>query len=80
MANLSLKNVPADLHRKLKQRAREHHRSLNGEIIACLQETVAPRRFDADEAARRLRELGASYRGRPLGDDEIAALKSEGRP
>ncbi len=80
MANLSLKNVPADLHRMLKQRARAHHRSLNGEIIACLQETVAPRRFDADEAARRLRELRASYRGRPLGDDEVAALKSEGRP
>jgi len=80
MANLSLKNVPADLHRKLKQRARAHHRSLNGEIIACLQETVAPRRFDADEAARRLRELRARYRGRPLGDEEIAALKSEGRP
>jgi plasmid stability protein len=80
MANLSLKNVPADLHRKLKQRAKEHHRSLNGEIIASLRESVAPRRFDAEDAARRLRELRARYRGRPLGDEAIAALKSEGRP
>jgi plasmid stability protein len=80
MANLSLKNVPADLHRELKQRAREHHRSLNGEIIASLQEAVAPRRFDAEEAARRLRELRARYRGRPPSDEEVAALKSEGRP
>jgi plasmid stability protein len=80
MANLSLKNVPADLHRKLKQRAREHHRSLNGEIIASLQEAVAPRRFDAEEAARRLRELRARYRGRPPSERQVAALKSEGRP
>ena len=80
MANLSLKNVPADLHRKLKQRAREHHRSLNGEIIASLQEAVAPQRFDAEEAARRLRGLRARYRGRPPSDREVAAFKAEGRP
>ncbi len=80
MANLSLKNVPADLHRKLKRRAREHHRSLNGEIIALLQEAAGPRRFDPEEAARRLRELRARYRGRPPSDDEVAALRAEGRP
>ena len=34
MATITLKNIPADLHRKLKKRAEEHHRSLNQEIIA----------------------------------------------
>ena len=34
MATITLKNIPADLHRKLKKRAEEHHRSLNKEIIA----------------------------------------------
>jgi predicted nucleic acid-binding protein len=34
MAIITLKNIPADLHRDPKKRAEEHHRSLNKEIIA----------------------------------------------
>ena len=34
MATVTLNNIPADLHRDLKKRAEEHHRSLNKEIIA----------------------------------------------
>ena len=34
MATITLKNIPADLHRDLKKRAEQHHRSLNKEIIA----------------------------------------------
>ena len=37
MATITLKNIPADLHRELKKRAEEHHRSLNREIIATLK-------------------------------------------
>jgi plasmid stability protein len=28
MATITLKNIPAELHRELKKRAEEHHRSL----------------------------------------------------
>jgi plasmid stability protein len=38
MATITLKNIPADLHRELKKRAEEHHRSLNREIIATFKE------------------------------------------
>ena len=34
VATITLKNIPADLHRQLKKRAEEHHRILNKEIIA----------------------------------------------
>jgi len=37
MATITLKNIPADLHRELKKRAEENHRSLNGEILATLK-------------------------------------------
>jgi len=33
MATITLKNIPAELHRELKKRAEENHR-LNKEIIA----------------------------------------------
>jgi plasmid stability protein len=37
MASITLKNIPADLHRELKKRAEEHHRSLNREVLATLR-------------------------------------------
>ncbi len=79
MPDLSLKNVPADLHRKLRERARAHHRSLNGEIIASLLEVVSPRRRDPEAAAARLRELRARYRGEKLDDRILGRLRAEGR-
>jgi plasmid stability protein len=37
MAPITLKSIPAELHRQLKKRAEENHRSLNKEIIATLK-------------------------------------------
>ncbi len=80
MPNLSLKNVPKDLHRRLKERAKANRRSLNSEIIACLHDALLPKRIDPDEAAERIRALRARLRGPPLTDEEIARARSEGRP
>lgn len=79
MANLSVKNVPKEVHRRLRERAKRNRRSLNSELIACLQEAVMPRRIDPDEAAERIRTLRERYSGAPLRDREIDRLKSEGR-
>jgi plasmid stability protein len=37
MLNLTLKNIPADLHQRLKARAESNRRSLNREILAVLE-------------------------------------------
>ncbi len=37
MTNLTLKNIPDDLHQRLKARAATHRRSLNREILALLE-------------------------------------------
>jgi len=39
--NLSIKNVPDHLAEHLRQRAARHHRSLQGELIAILEENVS---------------------------------------
>jgi len=78
--NFNVKNLPKEVHRRLKERAKRNHRSLNSELIACLQEAVMPRRIDPEEAAERIRALRARLRGPPLGDDDIARLKAERRP
>jgi plasmid stability protein len=72
-----LKNIPADLHRKLKRRAKEHHRGLNREIIATLKTAAdAPRAFDADLEAS-VRHARALFR-RPVTEREINAWKRAG--
>ena len=46
MASITIKSLPPKLHEALKEAARRNHRSLQGEIIACLERHVErlPRR------------------------------------
>jgi len=39
--NLSIKNVPDHIAEKLRERAAKHHRSLQGELVAILEESIA---------------------------------------
>jgi plasmid stability protein len=39
--NLSIKNTPEPLVRKLRARAERHHRSLQGELMAIIETAVA---------------------------------------
>jgi plasmid stability protein len=43
---LTLKNIPQPLHAALKRRAKAHHRSLNSEIMVCLEESLMPKAVD----------------------------------
>lgn len=55
--NLSIKNVPTTLVEQLRLRARKNHRSLQGELMAVLEQTVAPAKLTVEEARRRLTAL-----------------------
>ena len=81
MANLSLKNIPDHVHRKLKLRARQNHRSLNGELLAILENAVeqqAPGN-DLPDTFARLRALRAACEG-GLSLRETQRTIDEGRP
>lgn len=58
LVSLSVKNVPPELAARLRERAKRHHRSLQGELLAILEETISPRRLSVEEAYRSARELG----------------------
>ena len=42
--NLSIKNAPDEVVQRLRQRAERHHRSLQGELLAIIEEAVRPER------------------------------------
>ncbi len=55
--NVSVKNVPDDIIEKLRKRAKRHHRSLQGELIAILEEAAGSSIFSLDEAETHLNTL-----------------------
>lgn len=80
MPSLTLKNIPDELYKLLKQSAEINHRSLNSEILVCIEKSVRSRRLSTQELlprARQLRELTAEYR---ISDEELTAAKRQGRP
>ena len=59
--DLSVKRVPDEVARRLRKRADANHRSLQGELMAILQEAVQPPRAQSST----VREAAApAYRGR----------------
>ena len=80
MTNLTLKNLPDQLYIQLKESARLHHRSINGEVLYCLEQALLPQQTSTAEqinAARQIREKTAHYK---VSDAEIDSAKAEGRP
>ncbi len=68
--NLSVKNVPDDLAARIRERAKRHHRSLQGELMVILEEAMGSTKLSVDEAEERLRAL--RFR---TGDDSTAWVR-----
>jgi antitoxin FitA len=76
---ITVKNIPPELYERLRQNAKANRRSINSEIILCIERAVSPQQVHPQEivaSARRLREKTARYL---ISDDEFTRLKSEGR-
>ena len=72
MPGLVIKNLPPELHRRLKERAVRHHRSMTKEVISVLEQALEPNRLG--EA------LPPPYQGRiALTDELIEQARREGR-
>lgn len=61
--NLSIKNAPDQIVRRLRQRAERHHRSLQGELLAIIEEAVgADGDLSPAELLQEVRRLGVHTR------------------
>ena len=58
--NLSIKNAPDDLVALLRARAQRNHRSMQGELLAIIEDAVvrSPRLRTPDEILAEVRRLG----------------------
>ncbi len=79
MATLTLKDLPIDLHRKLKARAEQNGRSLNREVIECLEASFRAERIDVDARIEEARAIRQSLTHR-LGRSGDHASQAAGAP
>jgi plasmid stability protein len=80
MPSLTIKNMPLALLQQLRRRAAVNRRSLNLEVIASLESTVAPTAVDPETLLARARAVRISPRGMRLTDRSLMAMKTAGRP
>ena len=75
MATLTVKNIPDELYERIKQSAAEHRRSINSEIIVCLERALASRRMDPDALLARADALRERAALSPLTDDLLGEAR-----
>jgi len=79
MPALTIKNIPNELYDHLKASAQAHRRSINSELIHCLEETLMPSRPDSADVIAAARALRAQVKAKRLSAKDISAAKNEGR-
>ncbi len=80
MSNITVKNIPDGLYEQLRQSAAANHRSINSEIIVCIEKAIHNRKNEVETIladARRLRERIGRL---SISDEEFTEAKRAGRP
>ena len=76
MTTITVKNIPPDIYEKLKKSAEQNRRSINSEIIVCIEHAVGINPDLLLNNARQLREKAAAY---SITDEELAEARAAGR-
>jgi hypothetical protein len=80
MATVTLKNIPDDLYDQIRQSARTNRRSINSEIITCIEQTLKVRRIHPEKILKTARALRKKTAGHLFTEKDITKVKSTGRP
>lgn len=77
---LTLKNIPDEIYDRLKLAAQTHRRSMNSEVIVCLESVLLPIKVTPSERLARAQELRAALLQVKFKATDIDMLKHQGRP
>jgi antitoxin FitA len=80
MATLTIKNIPDELCQRLKERAAEHRRSINGEVTFSLERVLVGNRVDPEEFLERVRGLRQRMTRVFVTEKGLREARSLGRP
>jgi antitoxin FitA len=79
MHTITVKNIPAEIYKKLKQHAESSHRSINKEIIACIERSIGSQQVNPDLRLANARTLRIKTVSHPIKDNKLTQAKNAGR-
>jgi len=79
MATLTIKSIPDILYARLKAKAVENRRSLNSEVIVCLEQSVTASNDERRMTLQRIDRLREKSKGTNLTEEFLRIAKNEGR-
>ena len=80
MTTFTVKNIPQNLYEKLKKSAELNRRSINSEIIVCIEKTVQSQALDTNKMLAKARQLRSLTQAMPITDAELIKAIEDGRP
>ena len=79
MPNLTIKGIPEGLYKQLKKRAARHRRSLNSEIIWCLEHAASLTTVDPEAWLVKADNLRNRLGLTPVTEQSLREIKTAGR-
>ncbi|MEY4210467.1 MAG: hypothetical protein RLZ92_847 [Pseudomonadota bacterium] len=80
MPALTIKNIPESLFEQLKSAAEQHRRSINSEVLICIEQALIAKKSDPSERLKRIEQLRASISANSISLDNIDQAIENGRP
>ncbi len=79
MATITVKNIPDELYKELKNTASVHRRSINSEVIFCIENTIKSKKIDPAEFITKIDDFYKNLDVPLLTDDKLKEFKEKGR-
>ncbi|MCD4738404.1 MAG: Arc family DNA-binding protein [Anaerolineae bacterium] len=80
MTAFTVENIPPNIYEKLKRSAEINRRSINSEIIFCIEKVVRSQQISPELILARARKIREMTEHSPLTDEEFMRAKKAGRP
>lgn len=80
MPALTIKNIPDSLYEQLKSAAELHRRSINSEVLVCLEKVLVAKKTNTNDRLQRIEQLRASIKPNIITADDINQAIENGRP
>lgn len=79
MPTITVKNIPDNVYEKLKKAAEADRRSINGEVIYCIERAVVSSVISPEERLSIARALRSKTARHPVTDKAFSKAKMSGR-
>ncbi len=80
MPAITIKNIPDNLYKQIKKSAAQNYRSINGEVLYRLQNSLTEKQVDPEELIKKIAEYRNKLKTPELTDEFLKMAKNQGRP